>query len=69
MDEVTEKIEEMSNAFNDLAQNLKEAADGLKEALGSLPAMLPKKSVIIKGADVKPDVYGGYLQKKRRKKK
>ena len=69
MDEVTEKIEEMSNAFSDLAQNLKEAADGLKEAIANLPGMLPKRSVVIKGADVKPDVYGGYLQKKRRKKK
>ena len=69
MDEVTEKIDGLSNAFSDLAKNLREAADGLKEAIASLPGMLPQRKVVVKGADIKPDVYGGYLQKKKRRHK
>lgn len=56
--------------FEELARSLQEvtkAAEGLKGAMSELSKLLPKRKVIIKGADIKPDVYGGYLQKKRRK--
>lgn len=50
-------------AFQELARSIGEATEKMKEMLAST------RKVVIKGADVKPDVYGGYLQKKRRRKK
>lgn len=49
-------------AFQALAKSIGEANKKVQE-------LLAKRNVVIKGADIKPDVYGGYLQKKRRKKK
>lgn len=51
------------SAFQELARSIGEANEKVKEILAS------RRKIVIKGADIKPDVYGGYLQKKRRKKK
>lgn len=56
--------------FDDLAKSLSEMTGPLKEAMDEVVKVLaPLRKVAIKGADIKPDVYGGYLQKKRRRKK
>lgn len=50
-------------AFQALAKSIGEANKKVQELLAS------RRKVIIKGPDIKPDVYGGYLQKKKRRKK
>lgn len=63
------KTEELANnlveAFAGLGDMVKELSESLKE----LAKLVPKPNVIVKGADVKPDIYGGYLQKKRNRRK
>ena len=65
MEDLYFDFEKFKEGFSELAESIGE----LQEALKGLADALPKRKVIIKGADVKPDVYGGYLQKKRRKKR
>lgn len=50
-------------AFQALAKSIGEANKKVQELLAS------RRKVIIKGPDIKPDVYGGYLQKKKRRHK
>lgn len=49
-------------AFQALAKSIGEANKKVQE-------LLARRKVVIKGADIKPDVYGGYLQKKKRRHK